>query len=144
MIYLACVGLLMLAHVITITYLICKMTGTNNQSQSPFKTVIAAFLAVLHVLTETAWAAALGFAIVLGAAMATQPLGSQSTLAIQYMAYIAIPLFVLTFPVLQILGKTTKSFRIEGWSAVAISATLIAADLAFNAGAAIAIGHVKV
>ena len=144
MIYAAFIGLLMIAHVITITYLICTMTGPYDQSQSPFKTCIATFLALLHVFIETAWAAGLGFAFVLGAAMATQQLPSQTTIVMQYMAYIAIPLFIITFPILQILGKTTKSFRIEGWSAVAVSGTLIAADLAFNAGTAFAISQVRV
>jgi hypothetical protein len=79
----------------------------------------------------------LGFGFVLGAAMATQTL-SQSTMILQLMAYIAIPMFILTLPVLHILGKTTKSFRLDGQAALAVSAMLIAVDLVFNAGAAFA------
>lgn len=142
MVYLACAGLLVAAHVIAITYLILTLTGSRGEPQTFAKTLIAASLAVTHVAIEAGWTLFLGFGFILGAAIATQTLPPQSTVILQLMAYIAVPMFVLTLPVLQILGKTTQSFRLDGQAALAVSAVLIAVDLVFNAGAAFAANSV--
>lgn len=137
MIHIACVGLFVLAHVAAISFLLTKMTGSGDQSDSPFKSIVAGSLAVVHVAIETGWCLVLGFATILGAAMATNPL-DHTTLTLQLMTHIAIPIFGVTIPVVYILGRATKSFKLDGRAAIAVTSALIAVDLAFNAGAAIA------